>query len=43
MSELIKLHYFYDYGSADNRTLDFNVEVTPELVLGSASAGRSLK
>lgn len=29
-SELIKLYYFYYYWGADNRTLYFNVEVTPE-------------
>lgn len=40
---MIKLHYFYDYRSADNRTLDFSVEVKTELVFGSASAGWSFK
>lgn len=44
-SELIRFYYFYYYWGADNRTLYFNVEVTPERerVFGCVSAGWSIE
>lgn len=44
ISEMIKLCYFYSHWGVDNKTLYFNVEVTPGRVFGCVSAeSRSLE